>query len=523
MNPARLNTAHLVATLFCAAALGGTAHAQQAGGTRVAMQAPKQQAGLRLANQLTSGSLASNSTQRQLLDALYNMLGDHPDVRRARAALESAGHDLDTAKGARWPSFKVGTSTGNAPLAQGAKRQSYNAINAEVRMKLLDGGAINAGIRSAESQESAQGSVLYSTRQNVLLEALTALVELHRFDSKARIAAESADIISELARVEQRRAELGAVGRNDLRQAASRRASALSQQHALEAQRTDAMARFVRYFNYHPAGRWLPEPMPPAHWMPASEEATRLAAEAQSSELQEINHQIESARAEVERAKAERWPTVAAVVSHSRDSKGVLYNEGTRYGVELNWNFGNGFELRDRILKANNELQSQLAQQDAVRRIVHETASATWGRWDAGREREKQLHEAVREARGAFEGYRRLLEMGRGSLSQVLDAQLDMQRLMLDEADAIYDQRINALRLARTTGKLLPPELPPHWLDQLFLTDTRLAKNAPADQKLALATAAATPRAQLRLDTRLTAPPPARPAAGGQPRSQARW
>ena len=227
---------------------------------------------------------------------------------------------------------------------------------------------------------------------------------------------------------------------------------------------------------------------------------------------------IERATAEVERSKAQRFPTLAGVVAHTKDPKGVIYNEGTRYGLELNWNFGNGFELRDRILKAINELQAQEAQQEAVRRQVQEAASAAWGRWQAGREREAQLTDAVREARTAFEGYRRLLEVGRGSLAQVLDAQLDMQRLMLDEADALYDQRINGLRLVRTTGQLLPRELPEHWLDRLFDQPTlsRIPGPVPAAPAPAPAYAGATPehtnppllltqRLQLRLETRLDA------------------
>ncbi len=461
---------------------------------------------LLLAPHLSPRSLAGNATQKQLLTALYAMLNEHPDVLKARASKESAGHDVSTAKGARWPSFKVGTSQGNAAIAQSQKRESYTAVNAEVRLNLLDGGAIDAGIRAAQSLEDAQGSVLYTTRQNVLLEALTALLELHRFDTKARIAAESANIIGQLARVEERRAELGAVGRNDLRQAASRRASALAQQHSLQAQRMDAQARFTRYFNYTPTPSALPDPQVPAPWMPASEQAALQASELQSAELQEIAHQIARAEAEVDRSKAQRYPTLAAVVAHTRDPKGVLYNDGTRYGFELNWNFGNGFELRDRILKALNELQAQQAQQEAVRRQVHEAASAAWGRWQAGRERESQLNSAVSEARAAFEGYRRLLQVGRGSLSQVLDAQLDMQRLMLDEADAIYDQRINALRLVRTTGQLLPTNLPAQWLDQLFAAEAaqapRIAPSAPLANTAADAAATDTPfpqRLQLRL------------------------
>jgi outer membrane protein TolC len=515
-----LLTRRLLAAACCTLALQAAAASVAAedlelGGTPAPAADPVM---LRLAQQLTPGTLASDSGQKRLLQALYALLDEYPDVRKARAALESAGHDVHTARGARWPTFKFGTNTGDAQLRRG--RESYTAVNAEVRMALLDGGAIGAGIRSAESQEAAQGSVLYGTRQNVLLEALTALLELHRFESKARVAAESARIIGQLARIEERRAELGAVGRNDLR-----RAGALGQQYALESQRMDALARFTRYFSFTPEAGWLPQLNVPAQWMPANEESALQAAEAISPELQEMEQQIEKARAEVDRSKAQRYPTLAAVVAHTRDPSGVLYAEGTRYGVELNWNFGNGFELRDRILKAINELQAQEAQQETVRRQVRETASAAWGRTLSGRQRETQLADAVHEARAAFEGRRRLLEVGRGSLAQVLDAQLDMQRLMLDEADAIYDQRINELRLVRTTGRLLPQDPPEQWLNALFTSQKPPPSSGGTPDSLpgaepglapprtrpeyedapvaALSASALPPRLQLRLDPQL--------------------
>lgn len=443
---------------------------------------------LRLVHKLSPATLANDNASRRLVDALHAMLNEYPDVLKARAALESAGHDVNSARGARWPTFKVGTSSGDAQMRQGT-RASYTTVNAEVRMSLLDGGAIGAGIRSAESSEAAQSSALYATRQNVLLDALTAMQELQRFGSKATIAAESARIIGQLARLEERRAELGAVGRNDLRQASSRQASALAQQQALESQRLDAQARFTRYFGFTPETDWLPQLHVPLQWMPANESGALQAAENNSTELQEIEQQIARATAEVERSKAQRYPTLAAVVTHNRDPKGVLYADGTRYGVELNWNFGNGFELRDRILKAINELQAQEAQQEAVRRQVRETTSATWGRTMTGRQREVQLAGAVREARAAFEGRRRLLEAGRGSLSQVLDAQLDMQRFMLEEADAIYDQRINELRLVRATGKLLPSPMPNQWLGLLFAQQSQTPATS-SSQGLAIASKA---------------------------------
>jgi hypothetical protein len=93
---------------------------------------------------------------------------------------------------------------------------------------------------------------------------------------------------------------------------------------------------------------------------------------------------------------------------------------------------------------------------------------------------------------------------------------------MLDEADAIYDQRINALRLARTTGQLLPRDLPAHWLDQLFAPETQVAQGARIAPAIGLA--AATPRAALRLDTRLNPQLLDLPSvASDTSRSEARW
>lgn len=459
---------------------------------------------LQLATRLTVTSLADDAARRQLLAALGEMLDQHPDIQQARAALQAAGYDIDTAKGERWPSFQIGTDSGSIETPRG--RESYNALNAEARLNLLDAGAISAGIRSAEASEQAQLQVMHGTRQNVLLEALTALLELQRHERKAGIAAESADIVGQLARIEERRAQLGAVGRNDLRQAASRQASARAQQLAMESLRQEAQARFARYFRFTPQPQRLPALQVPGQWLPANEAQAQQAAEANSAELRELDGAIAAAQAEVDRAKAERFPTVQAVVSHAYDPEGVLSNDGTRYGVELNWNFGNGFELRDRVRKALTELQSQQSAQEGVRRQVQEAASAGYSRVRAGRARAAELASAVAEAEAAFQGRRRLHEAGRGNLSQVLDAQLDLQNLLLEQADALYDLQLAELQLARTTGQLLPFGVQGEWLAALFFTPG-MPQAAPGQAVQQLASVPADGALRLRAERQLARSP----------------
>lgn len=422
--------------------------------------------GLQLAQRLEPTSLADNSARQKLLNALTAMLGNHPEIQQANANLLAAGYDVDTARSVRWPSFKVGTDSGSIDTSRG--KENYNTINAEVRLNLLDAGSMSAGVKSAQSFEQAQTQVVQGTRENILLEALTALLELQRYEQKARISQESARIVGQLASIEERRAELGAVGRNDLRQAASRQASARAQQLSQEAQRQEAQARFVRYYRFTPSAQWLPSLEVPQDWLPANENAASEAALANSTEMHELDGLIAQANAEIERSKADRFPTVQAVVNHTYDPKGVVYNDGTRMGVELNWDFGNGFELQDRVRKAVSQLQAQQAKQDSIRRQVQESASASWSRVQAGQARTAELAQAVEDARAAFDGRRRLLEAGRGNLSQVLDAQLDMQNLLQEHTDAVYDLKIAQLQLVRTTGTLLPLNTDSAWLGLLF-------------------------------------------------------
>jgi len=98
-----------------------------------------------------------------------------------------------------------------------------------------------------------------------------------------------------------------------------------------------------------------------------------------------------------------------------------------------------------------------------------ELTASSWSRTMAGRERERQLMEAVSTSGQAFRGRRRLMEFGRETLPQVLDAQLDYYTLLFDYIDGVFDLRISELRLARTTGELrVDPIGANNWIDRIF-------------------------------------------------------
>lgn len=388
---------------------------------------------------------------------ILNMAQDHPEVLAAQASLASSGFETEAAKRARFPRFSLATASGRSSTFTSpgnTSSQRFTALTASARVSLLDAGGINARERAATANSSALEEGLRVASQKVVLDGITTYLQVQRFDLKKRIAARSTLVLDELTRAEQRKVELGAAGQGDARLAASRRSGAAAKRQEFDALLIDALAKFETYFKFVPVAAGLPTLATPKAWAVGSLSEAILIAEANSAELGEARGRIERAKANVDREKSGRFPTLDAVVSRTKDNRD-LTTEPTRAALELNFNIGNGFDVQSRIKAALVEVGAQEARMEAARANLVEVTSASWGRTSSGADRVKQLTEAVSEAGLAYQSKRRLLSFGRETLPNVLDAQLEYFNLLLDLADGVFDLRIAEFRLARTSGRLL--------------------------------------------------------------------
>ncbi len=461
--------------------------------------------------------VVTGQTQR-FKQALRTLALEHPEVLAADAAAATSGFEVEAAKKARYPRFKVGTASGTYSSGrEGAPTENYTLLTAEARMSVIDGGAMSARERAAEAGSRAQSEAVRTTSQKVVLDALTAYMQVQRFDLKREIARRSTGIVQDLAKSEERRVALGGAGQNDLRMASARRAGIAAREADFDAQLAEAVARFDSYFRFVPDPARLPLLRTPPDWRIASQPEAIARAESRSSELAEAQERVARARELVEQQEASIWPTVDAVLVKTKDPRGVTTSEPTRAAVELNWNFGSGFDRQLRVRSALAEVQNQEAKLDGVRRNLLELTAAAWGRAASGREREQQLREAVAESGEAFRGRSRLLEFGRETLPNVLDAQLDHNNLLLDYVDAVFDLRITEFRLARATGELrVEPDGASPWIDTLVGAPAR-SLLGPDGLGMVPVSAPAAP-APARGSARTAAPVPSG-AAGAAPAS----
>lgn len=460
---ARIAPGVLCATLCVSMALPPTAYAQ-------ASEPEGLPASLALSRRLSPPSLGAASYAQRVKQALIALSQEYPEVLTAQAAANTSSFGVDAARMARYPRFKVGTSSGTYNSgAKDAKGENYTVLTAEARVSLIDGGAMSAAQRAAELANQADDEAVVTTSQKVVLDALTAYLQVQRFDLKKQIAHRATEVVADLSKAEARRVALGVSGDNDLNMAASRRALVAARESDFEAQRDEALAKFRNYFKFSPAPESLPVLAAPSHWRIGSQEEALRRAEARSTELAEAQGRVARARALVDQTEAGLYPTLDAVVVKSKDPRGVSPQDPTRAAFELNWNFGNGFDRQLKLKGALAEVANQEAKMEGVKLNLMELTASSWSRTVAGRERERQLMEAVSTSGQAFRGRRRLMEFGRETLPQVLDAQLDYYTLLFDYIDGVFDLRISELRLARTTGELrIDPIGVNNWIDRIF-------------------------------------------------------
>ncbi|WP_369654705.1 TolC family protein [Variovorax sp. V213] len=436
----------------------------------IAQEQQEVPAQLMAARRLSAPSIGAASYAQRVKQALILLSQDYPEVQSAQAAANTSSFGVDAAKKARYPRFKMGTASGTYNSgAANARSENYTVLTAEARVSLIDGGAMSAAVRAAEAGNQADDEAVVTTSQKVVLDALTAYLQVQRFDLKKQIARKSTEVVAELSKAEARRVALGAAGENDLNMAAARRASVAARESDFQAQRDEALAKFNTYFKFTPNTDSLPVLAAPAFWRIASQDEALRRAEERSTEIAEAKGRVARAQALVDQQEASIYPTVDAVVVKSKDPRGVSPQDPTRAAFELNWNFGNGFDRQLRLKSALAEVANQEAKLEGVKLNLLELTSASWSRTVSGRERERQLMEAVSTSGQAFRGRRRLMEFGRETLPAVLDAQLDYYNLLFDYVDAVFDLRISELRLARTTGELrIDPDASNAWIDRIF-------------------------------------------------------
>jgi outer membrane protein len=396
------------------------------------------------------------------------------DQTLAAATADVAAADANerAARGARWPSLDanggytrlnasptldVATPGGTLQSGPIFKDNQYVSGSVQMRLPLYSGGQISAGIAAARAAAGGASEMERAATAALKLEVAEAYVAVLRARRALQTAASSVDSLNAHVADVQHMVESQSVPMSDL--LAARVALANAEQIRLRAANAVEIAQAA--YN-----RRLGEPLErspelddhlPADAALAGEPIEALVTRAleSRSELKGLAAQADAlasqSRAEV--AKARPQLALTGTVTHF-DNQILDRQDFSSVGLGFTWNLFDGGQARNRAAALTSASRAQRNRLEDWRSQIALEVRASWLGVQEALARLKASREAVAQAEENLRMSRELYGVGLATNTQVLDAvalQVDANN---NRDNAVLDESLSTLRLARAVGEL---------------------------------------------------------------------
>ena len=406
-----------------------------------------------------------------LQDAYQAALAQDATTRAARATVQAGEERIDQAKSQLYPN--VSLSAGY--LRNNLDRTQPNALGEDITVndrypsknttltvrQPLYRKAITLGIEQARAQRDDAHAGLLRETQRLAVRVADAYTDiLFARDQLNFIEAQKAATTVQLDAARKQFA--GGTGtRTDIDEAQARLDMALAQE--LEARQQQGFAqRQLSLLINAPVDLAALRPLAVgrlAAWNPpaATLDEWLAQAEARSPELRQLQARLESARLDVEKARAGHLPTLDAVAQWSRSDSESVTSPSTRYlnrtiGVQLSVPLyaGGYFNAATREALARQTQAEELleaARRDLALRVTTEYRNVTEGRL-----RVHALEQAERSAEQLAQSSRQSMRGGVRTLVDVFNADQKKAQTQRDLARARYEMLVAYVRLQALAG-----------------------------------------------------------------------
>ena len=382
-----------------------------------------------------------------------------PEFLAAGADNRAAQEALPQARARLRPSVGVSLDAGWNENGMRADHRSYGAIlniehpiyNPERRAVLAQADSRIAGADARYSAASQQLMVRVAQRYFAVLEAEDAL----------RFAHATLEAFEQQLEQSRQRFEVGIIAITDVEEAKAgfdlARAQLIGAENALDIAHEDLRETSGEYrMELAPLGEMplvTPEPADIDRW-------TDIALGRNLGVLA-ARHAVETARREMDRARAGHLPVLDAVGSYGRYDSISRAGEtsSARIGLRLNVPLYSGGLVLSRTRQSQHLYQKALNELERTRRQAQRDTRDAYLSINSEISRVTALEQAVRSSETAADAITAGFQLGTRTSVDVLDAKRDLFRARLELARARYSYILNLLQLKRAAGVLAQTDL----------------------------------------------------------------
>ncbi|MEQ8667507.1 MAG: TolC family outer membrane protein [Rhodospirillales bacterium] len=398
-----------------------------------------------------------------MTEELQALVEYHSRIKAAEADVTSAEELAKVSLGDWFPtvSFTAGVGYERQHKGNGTDDTSMPPRDANVTLdqKVWDFGATNAGIERSRLTEDQARVNLVSTRQTLILEGVTAYLDVMRQFKLVKFARASVENIKKQAELEDSRVERGSGFSTDVLQAKTQLAGAEARLTQAQGALKVALNRYRAVFG-HDSGKIddMSVPATPFEELPESlDEAIEIAIR-DNPGLVSAAKDAEILRATERETRAdELFPSIDASLSQTveEDADGTVGNNSeTLLLLELSYDFG---------VTGTNHSAVYAARQDAIasenryidaRDLLEEQVRNAWDNLMTATENARHLNNQADIAAEFLELARKDRALGNRSLIDVLSGETALINASSDAASAETDVAIAVYTLLASLGKL---------------------------------------------------------------------
>jgi outer membrane protein len=403
---------------------------------------------------------ARAETLKEALNAAYKF---NPRLDAARALQRATDEEVPRALSGYRPKVDGSAdttyerTTTRPPVGSGESNPRGYAVG--VTQPIFRGFRTKNAVSLAEATARAGWEALRSTENSVLLEAVTAYMDVVRDQAILTLRENNVTVLTRDLSATQARFQAGEVTRTDVEQAKARRAGAVAALDLARANLKTSRAVFERVIG-HPPSR-LVEPRPTTIAPKSLPDSTEIALR-ESPLVVAALYREQQARFNIDLIRGELLPSVQLEANYARrldSSENIQDVESSTVTGRLIVPFYSGGEVEARVRQAKQTHVQRIQEIEQTRTEVQAQVVTAWSQLQAAKAAVESDEVAVTANRVALAGVREEERVGQRTLLDVLNAE---QELLNSEVTLVTDRRnvvVASYTLLFAVGRLSAQEL----------------------------------------------------------------
>ena len=413
--------------------------------------------------------------------ALIQAYQNNPTLNSQRAGVRATDEAVPQALSGYRPRVTINASGGEQSLSTTSKNPGANgapatystlsgynspvSTGATVTQTLFNGFQTANRTRQAEAQVLAARATLRVSEQTVLLNAVTAYMNLLRDTAIFDLQRRNVEVLQEQLRQTRDRFNVGEVTRTDVAQSESRLAAGRSQVLLAESNYKTSGAVYRQVIGSN-AGKLAPG-TPVDRFSPTSLPAAVGFASASHPAVTTAQYNVDVAQMQVKVAEGALYPTLSVQGNFqknwlSQQSLSVMESYNASLLGQLSVPIYQGGAEYSAIRQAKETLGQKRLDFDVARDQVRQTVVQTWGQLDAAKANIDATTSQVQAAEIALNGVREEARVGQRTTLDVLNAQQELVNARVALVTAQRDRVVASYGLLSAVGRLAPEVLGLH-------------------------------------------------------------